>query len=71
MLNIEEIISNAIDASVKSIAEKRIVGLTEIKDISIADKLKQNELLMTYTNNLLTAYHEELRKELAKQGIKI
>lgn len=70
-MNIEEIISNALNASVKSMAEKRIAGLAEINDSSIADKVKQNELLMTYTNNLLTAYHEELRKELAEQGIKI
>lgn len=70
-MNIEEIISNALNASVKSIAEKRMAGLAEINDISIADKVKQNELLMTYTNNLLTAYHEELRKVLAEQGIKI
>lgn len=70
-MNIEEIISNALDVSVKSIAEKRMAGLTEKYDGSIADKVKQNELFMTYTNNLLTAYHEELRKVLAEQGIKI
>ena len=40
-------------------------------DEEMQDIVHQNKLLQDYSHNLLRSYHEELKKELAKQGIEI
>jgi len=34
-------------------------------------KIKENKLMIDYINNLITEYHQQLRKQLSKQGITI
>lgn len=40
-------------------------------DENLQNSIKENQILLDYSNNLLRSYHEELKKELAKQGIQI
>lgn len=41
------------------------------EDKAVLDKATQNEIIMSYCNSLLEAYHKELSASLAAQGIHI
>lgn len=70
-MDISKIISNSIDKAAKDAAVGKFSTYPTIGDETVDSLTAQDALLMNYTNILLTAYHEELRKSLAEQGIKI
>lgn len=70
-MNIEEIISNALEKTAKGVTEKVDNGLPSVAGIADPELVEIYKNLIIYSNNLLSAYHEELRKTLAEQWIKI
>jgi hypothetical protein len=69
MLDTSKIISNAVEESINGIVNKNPSELPNIGNQKYSDSIKQDELLMNYSNNLLNNYHNALKEELAKQGI--
>lgn len=53
------------------ISEGKKSNFLVIEDEKLNDLAEQHKLLMDYGCYLLEIYHNELSKELAKQGIKI
>ncbi len=69
-MDIEKIISVSIDKSIKDMVDKKSKE-NNYPDKEMSSLIKQDELLMNYSNNLLIEYHKALKSELAKQGINI
>lgn len=69
-MDMNKILETVISKSINEVLNKEIDKsiLESIKDPSL---LKTYSYLMTYSNNLLTEYHEALKAELLKHGIKI
>lgn len=60
-MDISKIINDSIDKSVKDVVDGKFKK----------PEVKQEEMLMNYSNILLETYHDELCKELAKHGINL
>lgn len=56
---------------VNDISEGKKSDFPVVEDEKLNELVEQNKLLMDYGCHLLEIYHNELSKELAKQGIKI
>ena len=64
--------SKIIEDSTKKTIENMLNRKSNDKlDENLQNSIKENQVLLDYSNNLLRSYHEELKEELAKQGIQI
>lgn len=71
IVDIDKIILYANDKSLNDIFDKKFKQDFDFKDKEFESLVKQNKLLINYFNTLLREYHNELKNELAKQGINI
>ena len=71
IVDIDKIILDANDKSLNDIFDKEFKQDFDFKDKEFESLVKQNKLLINYFNTLLREYHNELKNELAKQGINI
>ncbi len=69
-MDIKEIITEAIKATAVGFAKEER-EFPEIEDEKMRDMVNANKPLIAYSQNLIIAYHENLKATLAKQGIKI
>lgn len=70
-MNIDKIISDSLDKSVKNVANENFKEEFNFDNGDLQKSSQQNQLLMNYSITLLRTYHEELTKELSKHGIDI
>lgn len=70
-MNIDKIINDSVDKSVKNVANGKFKETFNFDNDDLEKSVQQNLLLMEYSITLLKTYHEELKKELAKHGIDI
>ena len=70
-MDINQLVIDSIDTTVKNIAEGKFETEFIFDDSELLALSKQNKMLMHFSVQLLTNYHEELRKSLADQGINI
>lgn len=69
-MDINEIISNAIDKSTNEVFENKLKKF-DFSDDKLTSLTKENYSLIKYCNILLEEYHTALKKELDKQGISV
>ena len=70
-MELEEIFDTALDITVKNLRTKDSIDFPEIDESELNRQVEQDKILITYCNNLLSIYHESLKKSLADQGIEI
>lgn len=70
-MNIDKIINDSIDKSVKDVANGRFKEAFNFDNNDLQKSVQQDQLLMGYSITLLKTYHEELKQELSKHGIDI
>ena len=70
-MDFSKIISDSTYKSVTRIANGKFDNELKFDDPKLQETIQQNRFLMNYSAILLETYHEELRKELAAQGIQI
>lgn len=68
-MDIEKLISDATDKSVNDVIDGKFKFFDDYPQLS--EKSKEYAMLMNFSESLLCAYHQNLKDELAKQGINI
>ena len=70
-MQLEKIFDDALKITINNLNTNDSIDLPEIENKELNQQAKQDKILISYCNNLLSVYHKSLKKALAEQGIEI